>query len=144
MHSNRRDFLKLATAASAALATPWTLTGQRGSQRPAPPVSRAAYKRIAAEEAWGTAELFAAWKKVLESKPADEPGFAALWRNLDPAGNSGFTPRLTDLGPGRIADLLRRQEKVLPDQRGARVPPLNRWRRRSYKTHGVFVLAFNG
>lgn len=103
MHSNRRDFLKLATAASAALATPWTLTGQRASQRPAPPVSRAAYKRIAAEEAWGTAELFAAWKRVLESKPADEPGFAALWRNLDPAGNSGFTPRLTDLGPGRLA-----------------------------------------
>ena len=33
-----------------------------------PRVQPAAYKRIATEEAWGTAELFAEWKKVLDAK----------------------------------------------------------------------------
>ena len=48
-------------------------------------------------------EVFREWKKVLDAKPADEIGFSALWRNLDPSGNTGFTRRLTDLGEARLA-----------------------------------------
>lgn len=68
-----------------------------------PVVVPAGYKRIAAEEAWGPIELFREWKRVLDANPVDEPGFTALWRNLDPTGSSGFTGRLMDLGPNRIA-----------------------------------------
>lgn len=89
-------------AAGTALAADSTFA-QLGTDRDVPRVQPAAYKRIAAEEAWGPIEIFREWKRVLDSNPADEPGFVALWRNLDPAGNTGFTPRLTDLGPNRIA-----------------------------------------
>lgn len=102
MKSDRRAFLRLAAAAGTALAAGRTLAQQR-PRRPVPPVGPAAYKRIATEEAWGPIEIFREWKRVLDSKPSDEPGFVALWRNLDPAGSTGFAPRLTDLGPNRIA-----------------------------------------
>lgn len=96
--NDRRSFLKLAAATGTALAA-------RAAAQPDadPTVGPAGYKRIATEEAWGPIELFRAWQGLLDSDPPDEPGFAALWRNLDPAGNSGFTPRLTDLGQNRIA-----------------------------------------
>ena len=88
-------------------AWPWLrrahLHGNAELNVPTPQVAPAAYKRIATEEAWGTAELFTGWKRVLDSNPPDEPGFAALWRNLDPSGASGFTGRLMDLGPARLA-----------------------------------------
>ena len=58
---------------------------------PSRPISRnVPYKRIATEEAWGTAELFREWKKVLDAKPADEVGFLALWRN--PVGTVASWP----------------------------------------------------
>ena len=99
--ATRRSFLKAAVAGAALAAS--RATAQLGTSRAVPGVAPAAYKRIAAEEAWGPIELFREWKRVLDSNPVDEPGFSALWRNLDPAGNTGFTPRLTDLGPNRIA-----------------------------------------
>jgi 5-carboxyvanillate decarboxylase len=99
---DRRRFLELAGAAGASLATVG-VTAQEGVERPIPRVPPAAYKRIATEEAWGTAELFAEWKKVLDAKPADEVGFLALWRNLDPTGDTGFTRRLMDVGELRLA-----------------------------------------
>jgi 2,3-dihydroxybenzoate decarboxylase len=102
MNTNRRAFLKLATATGAALAVGRAMA-QQAAERPMPRVGPAGYKRIATEEAWGTAELFREWKKVLDAKPADEVGFLALWRNLDPTGNTGFTTRLMDLGATRIA-----------------------------------------
>jgi 2,3-dihydroxybenzoate decarboxylase len=102
MNGDRRDFLRLAGAAGAALALR-RAAAQPAAERPMPRVQPAAYKRIATEEAWGTAELFAEWKKVLDAKPADEIGFLALWRNLDPTGNTGFTRRLMDIGEGRLA-----------------------------------------
>lgn len=102
MRSDRRRFLKLAAAAGTALAAGRT-GAQPGAGSPTPPVGRAGYKRIAAEEAWGPRALFDGWKRVLDSAPADEPGFTALWRNLDPTGASGFTARLMDLGAGRLA-----------------------------------------
>lgn len=102
MNTDRREFLRLAAAAGAALAA-----GPAGAQQRAgremPPVGPAAYKRIAAEEAWGPPELFREWKRVLDARPEDEVGFLALWRNLDPTGNTGFTTRLMDLGEGRLA-----------------------------------------
>jgi 2,3-dihydroxybenzoate decarboxylase len=100
--NDRRSFLKLAAAAGASFATR-PASAQLGAERELPTVGPAAYKRIATEEAWGPIEIFREWQRVLDSNPADEPGFVALWRNLDPAGNTGFTPRLTDLGAGRIA-----------------------------------------
>ncbi len=100
MDAGRRQFFRVAAAGAAALAARPVRGVQRGGETPAP--APAAYKRIAAEEAWGTAELFAEWKRVLDANPPDEPGFAALWRNLDPAGGGGFTPRLMDLGAGRL------------------------------------------
>jgi hypothetical protein len=102
MNTNRRAFLKLASAAGAALAA-GRAAAQPAVERPMPRVGPAAYKRIATEEAWGTAELFREWKKVLDAKPAEEIGFLALWRNLDPTGNTGFTRRLMDLGDTRLA-----------------------------------------
>jgi 2,3-dihydroxybenzoate decarboxylase len=102
MQTNRRSFLRSAAAAGAVLAAS-RAAAQLGASRPMPNVPAAGYKRIAAEEAWGPIEMFREWKRVLDSNPPDEQGFVALWRNLDPAGNTGFTPRLTDLGPNRIA-----------------------------------------
>jgi 5-carboxyvanillate decarboxylase len=102
MSGNRRDFLRLAGAAGATLAF-GKAAAQPSAERPMPRVQPAGYKRIATEEAWGTAELFAEWKKVLDAKPSDEVGFLALWRNLDPTGNTGFTRRLMDLGDERLA-----------------------------------------
>lgn len=102
MSANRRGFLKLVGAAGVAMAAR-RASAQPAAARPMPRVPPAAYKRIATEEAWGTAELFAEWKKVIDAKPADEVGFLALWRNLDPTGNTGFTPRLMDLGERRLA-----------------------------------------
>jgi 2,3-dihydroxybenzoate decarboxylase len=101
MDNDRRSFLKLATAAGATLAAGRVLA--QAGERQMPRVGPAGYKRIATEEAWGTREIFQEWKKVLDARPADEVGFLALWRNLDPAGNTGFTPRLMDLGETRIA-----------------------------------------
>ena len=105
--SDRRAFLRAAAALGgatvAARVAGQGAVAELGVDATTPPVGRAAYKRIATEEAWGTIEIFRAWKRLLESNPADEPGFVALWRNLDPAGNTGFTPRLTDLGAGRLA-----------------------------------------
>lgn len=101
MNRNRRAFVQGAAAAAGFAAAPGF--AQLGSSRRVPNVGPAAYKRIAAEEAWGPIEIFRQWKRVLDANPADEPGFVALWRNLDPAGDTGFTPRLTDLGPSRIA-----------------------------------------
>ena len=98
----RRQVLTAAAAAGTTLAAS-RAAAQLGVSRDLPNVSPAPYKRIAAEEAWGPIEMFREWKRVLDSNPADEPGFIALWRNLDPAGNTGFTPRLTDLGPNRLA-----------------------------------------
>ena len=102
MNQDRRSFLKLAAATGTALASQ-SAAAQFGTGRPIPQVGPAGYKRIAAEEAWGPIEVFREWKRVLDSNPVNEPGFVALWRNLDPAGQTGFTPRLSDLGPNRIA-----------------------------------------
>jgi 5-carboxyvanillate decarboxylase len=101
MPASRRDFLKL--SAGAALAGSRVESLQLGAGSSTPAVGPAAYRRIAAEEAWGTAELFAEWKRVLDAGANGEPGFAALWRNLDPTGGSGFTSRLMDLGTERLA-----------------------------------------
>lgn len=101
MDAVRRRLLLSAAAAGPALAVS-RAAAQLGVARSLPRVSAAPYKRIAAEEAWGPIEMFRQWKRVLDTQPADEPGFIALWRNLDPAGETGFTPRLTDLGAGRL------------------------------------------
>jgi 5-carboxyvanillate decarboxylase len=98
MSTDRREFLKLATAAGTTLAA-----GRAIAQtRELPPVQPAAYRRIATEEAWGPAEMFREWQRLLDANPQDEPGFVALWANL---ATSNFTRRLAELGEGRLADM---------------------------------------
>jgi 5-carboxyvanillate decarboxylase len=99
---NRRHFLRAVTASGAAVASA-QVGAQLGSDRSVPQVQPGGYRRIATEEAWGPIEIFREWKRVLDSNPPDEPGFVALWRNLDPTGDAGFARRLADLGPDRIA-----------------------------------------
>ncbi|MCP5144444.1 MAG: amidohydrolase [Gammaproteobacteria bacterium] len=73
------------------------------ARNPAPP-----YKRIATEEAWLPPELMDRYKKELEAKNIQDPGFYSLWGFFA----SGSTPkarahssRIQSLGEERIADM---------------------------------------
>jgi 5-carboxyvanillate decarboxylase len=62
------------------------------------------YRRIATEEAFSTREVIDLYRSLLESQPADEPGFAAMWGaflNRDP----DFFDQLLSLGERRLADM---------------------------------------
>ncbi len=100
MAINRRAFLKNSIAAYAA----WEATAAGAPQRTSQALSKAGYKRIATEEAWGPAEMFEMWKKLLDRNPADEPGFVALWRGLN-TSMKGMVERLREIGDKRIQDM---------------------------------------
>lgn len=102
MSGQRRAFLKLSAAVGAAAAAPRG-AAQLGRDAPVPPVRPAGYRRIAAEEAWAPAALFDAWQRLIDTEPADEPGFMALWGNLP--NMDRFTERLADLGDRRLEDM---------------------------------------
>ncbi|MFO7285515.1 MAG: amidohydrolase family protein [Gammaproteobacteria bacterium] len=102
MNRNRRNFLRFALGAGAALSAP-ALAQQWGARRPMPVPQPAGYRRIATEEAWAPRTLLDAWAKLLETNPADEPGFVALWGNLANMGR--FTDRLAELGQARLDDM---------------------------------------
>lgn len=62
------------------------------------------YRRIATEEAYSTPEVIALYRSLLERKPADEPGFVAMWgaflnRKQD------FFDQLLSLGERRLSDM---------------------------------------
>jgi 5-carboxyvanillate decarboxylase len=65
-------------------------------------------RRIATEEAWAPTQLLDAWRKLLASKRFEDQGFQSLW-GFFLNQNAGYTnriiERLTDLGPGRLADM---------------------------------------
>lgn len=65
------------------------------------------YKRIATEEAWAPAELIRLYRKEIEEKKIDDPGFNSLWGFF-----SGTSPkaqahgrRMVDLGRERLKDM---------------------------------------
>jgi 2,3-dihydroxybenzoate decarboxylase len=65
-------------------------------------------KRIATEEAWAPTTLLDAWRRLLRDKTCDDPGFQSLWGfflNQNAGYTNGIVQRLTELGPGRIADM---------------------------------------
>jgi len=37
------------------------------------------FKRIATEEAWAPADMLNRWRKLLDDKTFDDPGFLAMW-----------------------------------------------------------------
>jgi 2,3-dihydroxybenzoate decarboxylase len=77
-----------------------------------PPASRIAaapgYLRIATEEAFGPPEMFRMYRKLLETKSFDDPGFQSLWGFYLGSRSERATAiieRLQDVGPRRIADM---------------------------------------
>lgn len=67
-----------------------------------------AYLRIATEEAWAPAEMLNLWRKLLEKKSFDDPGFESLWGfflNSDIGYTNTIVERLQDLGERRIHDM---------------------------------------
>ena len=66
-------------------------------------MSERPYLRIATEEAWTTSAILDGYRKLIDSKPADEPGFLAMWGFI--GRNSQVVEKLLDLGERRIADM---------------------------------------
>jgi 5-carboxyvanillate decarboxylase len=65
-------------------------------------------KRIAAEEAWAPPEILAAYRRLLEEKPASwDPGFRSLWGFfLGPKPRAtALARRIQSLGDDRLADM---------------------------------------
>ena len=65
--------------------------------------NKAAYQRIACEEAFITPELTRALWDLVENNPPDDPGFISMWRGI--GSTKQFMARLQDLGEGRLRDM---------------------------------------
>ncbi len=76
----------------------------QGARNNAPPVPRnPAYKRIATEEAWITADVADESMRLIASNPVDEPGFVAFGaRYYERGAATPAVARLLDVGDGRI------------------------------------------
>lgn len=62
-------------------------------------------KRIATEEAWAPTQLLDAWRRLLDTKSFDDPGFRSMWGfflNQNVGYTNTIVDRLVDLGPGRL------------------------------------------
>ena len=66
-------------------------------------MTRPGYLRIATEEAWTTHEILDGYRRLIDSQPADEPGFVAMWGFI--GANNQVVDRLLDLGERRIKDM---------------------------------------
>ena len=72
------------------------------------PAENPGYLRIATEEAFATPEILAAWREMLDSGSADDPGFRSLWGFYlysDAERPRSLRERLVDLGERRLADM---------------------------------------
>jgi len=72
------------------------------------PAEHPGYLRIATEEAFATPEILAAWREMLDSGSADDPGFRSLWGfylTSDAERPRLLRERLVDLGERRLADM---------------------------------------
>jgi 5-carboxyvanillate decarboxylase len=71
------------------------------------PREKSGFLRIATEEAWAPAEMLGLYRKLIENKEYDDPGFLSQWEYF--LGNAPkvqeITYRLQDLGEGRIKDM---------------------------------------
>jgi len=106
MGTNRRAFLKTALAGCAAAKGSALLSAAQivpptsaGAGKP----GRAAYKRIATEEAWGPPEMFKMYLDVIENGALTDPGFVSMWGRF--VRNTRLIGQLTDLGEKRIHDM---------------------------------------
>ena len=66
------------------------------------------FKRIATEEAWAPADMLHRWRKLLDDKTFNDPGFIAMWGfflTQNVGYTNGILDKLTDLGENRIADM---------------------------------------
>jgi 5-carboxyvanillate decarboxylase len=114
--SDRRDFLKAGLLGSGV-----ALTGLMGSSQAAAPSggpqytpptplasrkpktpAKVPYKRIATEEAWVSMDVVEGYRKLLESKSLNDPGFEVQWGGYF-SGTNSLVQRLTNLGEQRIA-----------------------------------------
>ena len=64
---------------------------------------KAAYQRIACEEAFITPDLTQALWNLVDHNPPDDPGFISMWRGI--GSSQEFMARLQDLGEGRLHDM---------------------------------------
>jgi 2,3-dihydroxybenzoate decarboxylase len=71
-------------------------------------MKKLAYQRIATEEAFATADLFAEYRKIIAEKSVDDPGFYSLWGFFledDGPRASNVRRRLLDLDDERLRDM---------------------------------------
>ncbi len=119
MTSDRRKFLKttlLGTLAGAATGNAAVAAQSRINNDTFPQASavgsrptprkpdKAAYKRIATEEAWISRETMEGYRKLLAGKSLNDPGFESQWGGYF-SGTSRLLERLLDIGDNRIRDM---------------------------------------
>jgi len=65
------------------------------------------YKRIATEEAWAPAEMIELYRKEIEEKAINDPGFQSLWGFFsgDSPKAKAHHARIQDLGEIRLKDM---------------------------------------
>ncbi|HXR95554.1 MAG TPA: amidohydrolase family protein [Rhizomicrobium sp.] len=65
------------------------------------------YLRIATEEAYAPAEMLRLYRKLIDEKGTDDPGFLSQWAYFLGEGqiNQALPRRFTDIGEGRIRDM---------------------------------------
>lgn len=69
---------------------------------------RMTYERVATEEAFATADLFACYRRIIEEKSVDDPGFYSLWGHYltdESERPAAVRRKLLDLDDERIADM---------------------------------------
>ena len=65
------------------------------------------YLRIATEEAYAPAEMLKRYRKLIDEKGTDDPGFLSQWAYFlgDGQINQALPRRFMDIGEGRIRDM---------------------------------------
>jgi 2,3-dihydroxybenzoate decarboxylase len=66
------------------------------------------YRRIATEEAWATREQVDLYRKMLDTRSSDDPGFESMWGHFSGGASERVVrilERLLDVGEGRIRDM---------------------------------------
>ena len=80
----------------------------RCASRFASEYERMTYERVATEEAFATADLFACYRRIIEEKSVDDPGFYSLWGHYltdESERPAAVRRKLLDLDDERIADM---------------------------------------
>ncbi len=107
MDETRRSVLQSMLLAGAFLRTASSTAQPGAGAADAEPIPRqSSYRRIATEEAWTTPAIADASRRLIESNPADEPGFVAFGARYYAQGAE--TPALAgllDVGENRLADM---------------------------------------